>query len=60
MAVSVGGNAPTPDFQTGFLSARENASRTNIISKPDIKLNLLARGYIWIIKFLSNLAKFKK
>ena len=59
MAISEG-RAPTPDFQTGFLTARENAEQKQTLTRsaqPDIKLSFFANGLARIAKLLSNLKK---
>ena len=58
MAISEGGSPPTPNFNTGFLSARENApNRVGVPSKPDIKISSLAQGLAQIKKLLLSLKK---
>lgn len=59
MAVDEGGSGEGE--ATSLLSARKNQSgKVEVIYKHNIKMGLLARGYIWITKLLSNLPRLKK
>lgn len=60
MAVGEGGSNNS-DCSTGYLTALElRSTEKQISTKSQINLNLLVRGYVWITKFLSNLARLKK